>query len=121
MVRGTRLRVISEEFMLDMNLARFCQVFETRYLYFRLIDRRRLKRERRRIAKMTRAYQARCASYGTKTARISGTRPTMILMDDPQAEGFTDAEQKGILDWFERRFEHRLKPVADMLSPPPAL
>lgn len=123
----SKLVKVSEELVEDLNLARFCKgVFDPIYPYgnWRLIDRRRLKRELKRLPALVARAGVR---FEAEMARHKNFKPAIIL-DAFQDWPLSDEQKKSVVAWYQQFQSERAMralydqvPLADMSRPPPRL
>lgn len=112
--------LVSAELVEDLNLRRFCIADQSRFPRDAFwIDRRRLKREIRRLpARRAAARQRIDAQVLTNYTYRRVGRP-IIILDDVRGEPLTDEQKKLVLEWWDRANERSISPAADMSTPRP--
>lgn len=110
-------RRVSRELVEDLNLARFCMHVETRYHDWYLIDRRRLKRELRRLPRLKAKAAAR---FQQQMDDLGYMRRTYGCEYYWTADGRSLAREDlvRIMELVDRALVRSILPAADMGSLP---
>ena len=117
----SRLVRISSELVEDLDLARFCRRLETSYVDWWLIDRRRLKRELRKLPKLRAASRARFEAEAQNSClyyRRSTVAMAQVILDDLIQGELTPGVKARLLRWWDQANKRAIQPVPDMLGPP---
>lgn len=112
--------LVSAELVEDLNLRRFCIADQRRFPRDAFwIDRRRLKRELRRLPALRAAARQRFDAQVLTNYSYHRVGRPIIILDDVRDEPLTEEQRKRVLDWWDRANQRSISPAADMFTPIP--